>query len=132
MTSGKAGGLIMCEPLKAVDSGATWRWLSLKHCHLIQATILLLLLPDILADRLLVRANGRHKVSPGPEMLTRKVLLSSHVRPGDVNGTFAFQIAYHLSHCILGRYRDQHVYMIGQKMPFNHPTLSLHGEFSKC
>jgi hypothetical protein len=24
------------------------------------------------------------------------------------------------------------VYMIGQKMPFNHPTLSLHGEFSKC
>ena len=23
VTSGKAGGLIMCEPLKAVDSGAT-------------------------------------------------------------------------------------------------------------
>ena len=65
----------MCEPLKAVDSGATWRWLSLKHCHLIQATILLLLLPDILADRLLICANGRHKIPSRPEMLARKVLL---------------------------------------------------------
>jgi len=122
----------MCEPLEAVVSGATLRGLSLKYTHLIQATIFLFLSPDILADGLLIRSNGGHKLPAGPKMLARKVLLPSHVRSGDVKGTFAFQITHHLRNRILGWNRDQHMDMIGQKMPFDHLTLSLHGELSEC
>jgi len=40
----------------------------LKDTHLIQATIFLFLSPDILADGLFIRSNGRHKIPAGPKM----------------------------------------------------------------
>jgi len=64
-------------------------------------------------------------------MLTRKILFLPHVCSGYLNRTFAFQITYYLRNRILGWYRYQHVYMIRQKMSFDHLALLLRSEISE-
>ena len=56
--------------------------------------------------------------TPGPEMLASKVLSLAQVYSRNLDGALSLEKPYHLRHRILGRNRDQHVYMVGLEMPF--------------
>jgi len=96
------------------------------------ATVFFLLSPDIFPDGFLIRSDCGDEVTTCPKILARKVLFPPHVRPGNMNGTFAFYVTHDLRNRILGWYRDQHVYMIGQKVPLYNVAILLHGEVTKC
>ena len=52
----------------------------------------------------------------------------TEVSPRDVDATLAFHIPHHPGHRILGRDGDQHMRMVGLKVPFQNPALFLPGQ----
>ncbi len=60
-------------------------------------------------------------------MLPDEIPLTFPKRPGDMNGTLAFDVAYHLCHGVLRRNRDQHMNVVRDQMPLQNRALLLGG-----
>jgi hypothetical protein len=60
-------------------------------------------------------------------MLSRQVAVLAPKLPGDGNGAFAFKRAHHGHHCVLGRYLNAHVDMIGHQLPVQSCTFFVAG-----
>ena len=101
--------------------------LSSPQSELIQPRVLLLLLPDVLADQRLVPAHGGDKVSAGPQVLSHEVALALPVHPRQMKRALAIDEPDHLRDRVLRRDRDHHVHMIGHQMSFLDSALFLRG-----
>ena len=93
--------------------------------QLIQTSVFVFLLLDVLADRFFVPAYSGYKISSGPEALAGEVFLSPKKRPCNVDGALAFDVTHHLSNRVLGRNRDEHVNMVGHEVAFQYLALPL-------
>jgi len=67
-------------------------------------------------------------VPSDPEMLAFVVPLLTHVDPGNMNHTFALQIADDLRYSVFGWYQDEHANMIFHQVPFEDLALFLPGQ----
>src|SRR5450759_4606402 len=102
--------------------GETFRDLAVqKDCNVIEGH----LLPDHV--HMLISIPPKYAVSQVVGYIKGKSAI--HIA---LNGTFAFYVTHDLRNRILGWYRDQHVYMIGQKVPLYNVAILLHGEVTKC
>jgi hypothetical protein len=63
--------------------------------------VFLLLIPDARSDRCLVRPHRRDKVASSPEVLTRKISLSSPELRGFLNGAHALDIPHDIREPVL-------------------------------
>ena len=78
---GRAGGLKICEPLKAVKTVSYLKVaLLVEHLELIELLILVFLLSDVVADRFFIQSCRCHIIAPGPKILADEVFSPSHVR----------------------------------------------------
>jgi hypothetical protein len=99
----------------------------LEQLQLLQPAVLRLLRLNVAPHGLLIVADRRHKIPPGPEVFPHKIPLPPPIRPGNMNGALALQLPYHLRHRILGGNRQHHVHVIGLQMPLFDPALFLAG-----
>ena len=97
------------EPLKAAWTGPVGPLRPLKgplhQLKLVDSTVFLLLVSDIVPNDLLVSTHCRDEIASGPESLPPKVAPAFSVRPCNVNRTLAFGLPDHLRHRILRRNR---------------------------
>ena len=98
---------------------------------MIEALILLLLVPNILTDDRLVPTDRRNEVTPRPEMLPHTMALPLAVHTRYRHCTFPFAVTDHGRHRVLRRNRDQDVHMVDHLMPFFDPALLLPGQLSE-
>jgi hypothetical protein len=80
------------------------------------------LVSDVGSDHFFVPANGRDKVSTRPEFVTEKIPHLAFDILRDPYRTLPFHISDDLCHRIFGRYRDQHMDVIGHQMPLLDPA----------
>lgn len=60
-----------------------------------------------------------YKVTSGPKVLAREILLFSHEKSSDHNSAFPLQIPNHIGYRVLRRCPQAHVNVIRSQMPFN-------------
>ena len=91
------------------------------------ASIRIFRLADVLANLLQLEPDGGHRVSTGPEMLSRKVPLLA-TQSGYSNGTLPFEKPDHRSPRVLGGNRDTHMHMVRHQVPLQNLALFLPGQ----
>jgi len=127
---------LFLEPLKSgvlepPEGGTLFDLSAVPQLHLFVLLIFRLLRPDVLPDGGFVCPDGRDKVATRPEILSSKVPRLPHKGPRDVDGTLTFDVPHHLTNRILGRYRQQHVDMVDQKVAFHDFAFPLFGKILK-
>ena len=96
-----------------------------EQSQLVQALVLRFLVPDVLADNLLVSSHRGNEVAARPEMLAYEIALSLAKRAGDMDRALPLEVSNGLRHRVLGRDRNQDVHVVGHEMPLLDAALLL-------
>jgi hypothetical protein len=114
----------------AIDDAATTQTMSISATGSVApgAHVLLLLVSDVFADRLLVAPHRGDVKSPGPKVLPYEVALSLAIDPSQVDRALSLNVANHLRHRIFRRNRDHHVQVVGHQMTLLNPTFPLRSQ----
>ncbi len=80
--------------------------------------ILLLLIADVGAGRVLVEPDRVRENAAGPKVLPGKIASALSIDPGHMDRAFALDETDHSRHRVFGRDQKQHVDMTGRQMPF--------------
>jgi hypothetical protein len=80
------------------------------------------LVSDVGSDHFLIPANGRDKISSRPEFVAEEIPHLAFDILRDPYRALPFHVSDDLSHRIFGRYRNQHVNVIGHQMPLLDPA----------
>jgi hypothetical protein len=86
---------------------------------LILSLFFLFLIPDILADHLLIEPNGADTVAPCPEMETGEISLTTQQFSVDANRRLALEKANRIGHTELRRNAQTQMDMIRHRMAFH-------------
>src|ERR1700723_3804463 len=78
---------------------------------------------DVGPDHFLIPADGRDKISAGPEFVTQKISHLAFDILRDPDRTLPLHISDDLRHRILRRYRYQHMNVIGHQVALLDPAL---------
>ena len=84
-----------------------------------------LLVANVFSYHLLVSTHRRDEVPTGPEMLPYEVTPAFPVHPRNVDRTLSLDETDYLGHCILGRDRYHHVYVVRHQVAFLYLTFLL-------
>jgi hypothetical protein len=98
---------------------------SAPQIELLQALVLLFLVPDVLSDHLLVPSHCGDVIPFGPEVLTYAVSLPFPVHPGQVDRTLSLDEPHDLRHRVLRWDRYHHVHVIRHEMSLFDPAVLL-------
>ena len=85
------------------------------------------LLADLLAYQLQLEPDGRHRITPGPEMLAAKIALLP-AQASDCNCALTLQKSDHRRDWVLGRNRNTHVHVVRNEVSFQNLALLLPGQ----
>ncbi|GHU19870.1 hypothetical protein FACS189475_07830 [Betaproteobacteria bacterium] len=125
-------GAFICEPLKAARRGSLTRPRILHHLmvvtplhqiELIQPLILLFLLPDVAPNHLFVTSYRGNEIPSRPKMLPDEITFALPEYARNMDCTLALDVPDHLRHCVLWRYRNQHMNMVDHQVSFQNHAL---------
>src|ERR1035437_3067044 len=94
-------------------------------------SVFVVLTSDVRPDHRLIKSNHGHKITSGPEILTREVLRLSRKSPRYRYRTLSFDIPNHIRHRVLRRNADTDMHVIRHQMAFHNLAFLLYCQLSK-
>jgi hypothetical protein len=77
-------------------------WQLFEQSQLVNSLVFLLLRSYVLSDRIFISTNGGYMITPGPELLARKIASLAKVIASDMNRAFTLNKSNHLRNRVFG------------------------------
>ena len=104
---------------RPLSFGATTGWPgSDPYVQLIHSLTLFLLMANIIPNHRLISTHRRNKIPAHLKMLTHEITLPFTVSPCNMDRALALDVTHHTRHCVLRRYRNQHMNMVPRVRQF--------------